>query len=222
MVLPAKYASTPSAIASYNFTDLASGEGFVSYYGLRTQSADILTSNANNYSGTNTTTNNEMIETNSTVAEDSSTKTQRININFDLSFNVPQIIKGTAIVNIPFGYSTSAGSITTLQAGVSAKISHVDSSNNETFLVSGAATIQHSTSSPLDVEEFITIPLAISPARQFTKDEKLRLNINIGAAGTNSQSWVVVVGHDPKNRTGTNLTSEDTNLIAHIPFVIDI
>ena len=82
--------SSEGAIASYNYTDIASGTGFVSYYG-----AAVATDGGTSY-----------ILTTNPIHSSTATETNPTTIDgFSITFNKPQNIKGTLITDIPVIFS---------------------------------------------------------------------------------------------------------------------
>lgn len=226
MAVPVRYRKfQEKAIASYSFTDLASGTGYVVYYGAQAPSGSTFLSEQ--------AINSDRVTLDSgaaaAVAANEAAATPKINKNFDVTFNIPRTVKGTVFVEIPHGWYDS-GNQTTYQK-VFCQIQKYDGTTATTlvalsgaqWLASGqtAAAEQRDTNSSLSGE----IPLT-----NFKKGESLRLNIydNTWEAGGNNHR--IYIGADPQGRlrtdkdetTQVNFISGSTILRALVPFRIDL
>src|SRR3990167_4043838 len=203
MTIPLKYQQPiESTIASYNFTDIASGEGFVRFYAARLSGSDILTSNII-YS--------EDIVTGTNFVDGGSDPALVKTINFDTStFVIPRRIGGTAAVNIPAELASTSAT-----GSVVADIKRVDAAGAATSLISGSSAFATGSS----IEKMFSIPLII-PSTLIKIGEKIRLTIEQwrNDSGGSPAASTHYLGHDPKNRADTTITTIDTNLIIDIPF----
>jgi len=188
-----------SAIASYNFTDIAEGTGVVLFYGFGDAA-----SGAYNYSLTGQQIYSFEIE---------STKTIPTTFTFNTSvFNYPRIAKGTAIVRFSTdSYNASAGSSLYFNIKLQ-KVSGVvvtDIGNTDTSSTSAASGVHNMGSWT------VTIDLTQT---NFKIGDNLRLLMTAGGGGD------VTLGHDPANRDGAHLVAatHPTKLEIYMPFKIDI
>lgn len=203
---------TPQALASYSFTDLASGTGYVNYKGAVTQTAltkAYILSESSFYSADAGTTLTASSPPNSTT------------ISFDTSaFNLPRTVRGTAYLTFSRYYTTTeykyiqstiqkidaSGSATNISSTITATNDDVDGGHNVT---SGKQMV------------LIQIPLTQTTIK---KGEKLRLKMDLYI---NTGTGNIYVGHDPKGRDYNSLNpSADANISTimdlFIPFRIEL
>lgn len=219
MPLPMTYRKgvTPP-IASYDFFDIAEGTGVVEFFG-----AEVETHGGADYVLTHSEIYAEGILTDGVLPGTFAAAV--FNQDFDISFNIPKIIKGTALFNIPVGiYQTNANAgeiyatidIKKVSGAVSSTLASVQSS---TWTGEGGAggTTQH----------YLSFPATISKTK-FKRYDTLRLTIKLYSRVTaGSGRWAI--WHDPKGRNDTlNATWTSVSnfmsgvLSAYIPFVIDL
>ena len=138
-------------------------------------------------------------------------------MDFDVEFNRPVIIKGDAIVNIPFWFNT--GGANNFASTITASIRKVTTAG-ETDLVSGSAIIAENFPGAGSGEYMTGIKVDV-PNTSFKKGETLRLTI---LNTVNAQGGTIYLGHDPMSRLslGPLTWTITTSTTAHIPFVIDI
>ena len=210
-ILPTNFpAPTERSIATYNYTDIAEGTGVVIFYaGGVTNSAgeDFILATNPYYGKPADSSDNDNSSPILGIRED---------LDFDITFNMPQRIKGNAIVTIPFAFhGNSEGTPAT--GYVIAKIRKWDgTSETEIASVQSETTSTISTSNYNDQIYALKIP--ITTLQDFKAGETLRLTIQAYAGGTGRIYWRL--GHDPMDRTlGTFDTSQ---LRAQIPFVLDL
>ena len=156
MAIPRNYGPVaPEAIASYSFTDISTGTGWILYYGF--DSITGVGANALWHLGTNTIASQNV---------ESTTLDRDFNLT---AFNRPQTVKGTAILR--FCAHTDA------EYHIDATIYHVDADGNETSL----GTIATITTSNALMNHVLPISLT---EKQFKIGESLRLNLTTTTAGT--------------------------------------
>lgn len=85
-------------IASYDYTDVSSGTGYVIYNGFATQASGAVVS----YALTSNPVEGDPISTTAVNTTASETR------DFDVTFNTPKTIKGTAIINFTHGTYTAS------------------------------------------------------------------------------------------------------------------
>lgn len=210
---------TPSAIASYNYTDIATGTGFVTYYCAIT---------------TDSTGQDEILtpqvvfsdETNSTWVSPTGNGGDPFvkvgDLDFDLStFNLPQTLKGTAVINGSFAVNTD-GSVSCY---IIFKIRHWDGTTETDIGSVQTETIDKNSPS------FQTFLVEVSlTEKHFKKGETLRVTAEVWEQNIhNAAAGDVQLCHDPKDRTvalvtpaagGTNF--ETSQLRIDIPYKLDI
>lgn len=235
--------SEPS-IASYNYTDIASGIGYVVYYGAKGDNGEYFL-----------TTNKIYSEEIATFTEDTATTqtpTKWIDLDFDVTFNLPRNIKGDVIANIPMGCSADQATSYTEKFYVIVKVIHYDGTT-ETEIGSGTSietSLSLATGGTAFAARTHLIKANIANIKHFKKGETLRLTVEgwfYNTAGT--VNVTTILGHDPMGRTldfnnpempylgsgeptevrlanevlgGGTVVDLTTEMIFHIPFIIDL
>tara|TARA_Y100000310_G_scaffold135518_1_gene134349 strand:- start:57 stop:671 length:615 start_codon:yes stop_codon:yes gene_type:complete len=195
--------SREKAIASYDFTDIANGEGVVVYYGCKNDDEFFLTSKE---------IPSKLAWTHSTVSNG-----EIFNEDMDLKFNTPQKMKGNLIASIPLLYIT--GNSKTLTAIIT--ISHFDGSSATQIGQETDTTITGSASLPIP-SRFLCIEIA-DLNQHFKKGESLRINITVSTDGNDSAAKYV--GHDPIGRSGDGSSGNEileTKMRFYVPFDLDL
>ena len=189
-----------SAIASYNFTDIAEGTGIVTLYAFGNAA-----SGAYQYSLTGQEIRSFEIESVKTIPAAVFT--------FDSSvFNYPRIAKGTAMVRFSSDSYNSGGGhtiywnikIQKVSNGVITTLGNADSASST---VGGGHNL---------ISWTVTIVLTQT---NFKIGDQLRLLMTAGGNGD------VTLGHDPADRDGSTITPSSTyptKLEFYMPFKIDI
>ena len=174
-----------SAIASYNYTDLAEGTGIIKFYGFAARNSAAYT-----YHLDKNPTYSALIQKSGAWSNSSS-----IDIDFDTStFNTPCVIKGTAIINMTLSVIADAGHTSTgyitayvrkWNGTTETEIANVQSAN----VVDNDATAN---------KEVLNLRLTI-PQTSFKRGETLRLTIVLSGSCP-SGTGVFAFGCDPMNR----------------------
>ena len=190
-LIPIKFPSTPRAVASYDWQDIASGTGYERYFGIQTSGSYYLTSESSIYS-------NKVI----TAEYSSSGAWQLMNdLDFDVQFKLAQNIKGTVIANIPIGFKgTTSARLYETYADV---LVRKWDGTAETEIASAISDNINNTDDTTDltVHAMVTLPIEISTRQHFKKDETLRITVRQYARQvTNSANADWIIGHDPPNR----------------------
>lgn len=214
MTIPTIYRRSGEAvIASYNYTDIVEGTGIVSFYLADTIDLKILTTNAI-YS--------QVGESNASAGNDSPF-VKVLDVDFDATFNLPKIIKGTAYFNIPFELSSASVSmkygylIVRVRKWDGTTETEIASNQGQTLNKDGTAEVCNMES--IDVE---------IPQTHFKKGETLRITIEgWGYANGGTGSAVLRIGHDPQDQSRLDTYFDTPAVIpaiarAHIPFKIDL
>ena len=205
-----------TAIASYNFTDIASGTGYVTFFGIEYEddthglSPNQVTSEE--YRSASTGTGGTAL---------------REEFDFDTeAFNLPRHVKGDLLVTEAYACSEAGTPNTTVFTKV--RIFHVASDSTETEIGTQITTdtITSSSDANLKLGKRTTIKFTVD--KLFKKGEKLRVNIEVhGSGGSGNSRYYLYHSGDNK---GTGPTEDDSNefivvdpnLIISIPFEIDI
>ncbi len=235
MVMPTKYKrAAEGAAATYNYSDIAEGRGYVVYYGASSETTTFV-SPVTIYSGMTHRCGADV-----NVANDDDYD-ELIDIDFDIIFNMPQNIKGDILIQLPFGFQrTGAGDANNADYKATASVYHYDGTT-ETQLGSTATTEILNITGMVqgDIESHIsTIKVNQSSVQHFKKGETLRftLKVYLKHASAGALTFIGGVGCDPLNRTDDVIaltsnstqetqvieTNEPTRLEFHVPFVIDL
>jgi hypothetical protein len=217
MVLSKPYQHQPSAIASYNYTDLAEGTGIVKYYGFQSETS----AGVDYHLGTNQVYAGGGATLSSGYTSNANKK--EADVDFDLSaFNAPQTIRGTVTVtgcitaNSSGGYNGFTYVIFKLRKWDGTTETELASVQTPTA-VSGSNTIT----------EIINVQMAITKTH-FKKGEILRLTAEIWGYVSAGGNGNYALGVDPQNRDGVHMSpstddpTSTTKLEVYIPYDIDL
>lgn len=199
--IPKSYPTPPpSAIASFDFTDIADGTGVIIFYGVVAISS--------------TSTEYELItnqEVWSALVETGRSTDGTTTINFNAkNFNIPREVKGTVSASMVLGLLAGA------TGKLSVEIFHVASDDTATSIGSEITSQTKNTNDNHMI--YINIPLT---QKHFKKGEHIRVTVKLIQVGASGNS---AVGHDPQNQDGTVIkpaSENGTNVMRFlIPFII--
>ena len=210
-------AGVPSALASYDYVDIATGTGYESLYAGTTYqnlASGARLSNSKFYSHKVMNLRVQGVTAWKMLHEE----------DFDMDFVSKRIVKGDAIINIPYGVISDD---VTGDVGMYMNVNIQKISGSETTLVtaSGAITLADPAASAYvyrnDCME-ITIPQTV-----FKKDDTLRLNVQQFVLVNEGGSYDFFFGHDPNGRATSGIDTrtfgtEPSTLIFQCPFKIEI
>lgn len=180
---------TETAIASYPFSDISEGVGYVTYYG-----TSIYDGSAHDYF---------LVTDNSLYSTQSGYTATDCDLDFDVEFHTPKILKGRVIVQIP-GYTGGVGSPSVT---LTAKLIHYDGSTETTIgaeitlpaiTCAGGSSIQDMRVGEWNVSQ-----------RNFKAGEILRLNVT----ATKNGGETAGVGHSPVDQVGWSVPGTLTILV---------
>lgn len=185
--------SDDNVLINFDFIDYATGTGYATYYAGTASGANVLSNN---------TFNSNNLNTNAAIA--SNGYIQLIDVDFDVEFNVPQDIKGEALVTVPLGFQVSNSSSGSPAAFFVAKIRKWDGTT-ETDLAEGSSSqwlaggLGGAGNFKYNIK---TARIPISKVVHFARGEKLRLTINGYARETVMPNFnkQFMIYHDPANR----------------------
>ena len=204
--------------AVFDFTDFSSGTGFVIYYGGNHSGGYILNSN---------TFYSEKVMTG--AAQNGTTFTKVIDLDFDVLLNIPKIMKGTALISTGVGMKTAGGAAETMSSYIITKIRKWDGST-ETEIASGQSSTWADTASAVrEVQGYFIVPVVV-PETYIAEGESIRVTMELwvkSSQATAGNKWTLT--HDPKNRgtsvfDGTNTWDFGTDLTtmeAQLPFRLE-
>jgi len=228
-MLKKKYQSKESAIASYDYIDIASGTGYFVFYGANTGDGSI----SGSYVLSDNAFYSQRITTFGTVG---ATQTKVVDVDFDVQFNLPRDINGNMFVSVPLGVgrnTADAGGNCT--ANVSGSIIHYDGTNETplgTFISPDFGPIDDATYSNDTKVMSCMIPISET---HFKSGEILRVHVEAYGVVTVAGGRSVGIGHDPKNQPDDNAAGEGltiydsvsttfgiTTMEVHVPFKMDL
>lgn len=207
-------------VLNYDYVDVAAGTGFVDYYlgtTFSNSTSGALLSNQTFYSNQVTTFKNLVADTTWALAND---------VDFDIKFNKSQVIKGTAIINVPMGIKENADSA--YLSYIHARIRKWDGNNESEIADASGAILSKSTGGVNTYGYTVSAIDVVVPETTFRVGESLRVTIEqygLCAAGPNN-SWFFF-GHSPQNRatiTGDEITwgTEPSIATIKIPYRLDL
>lgn len=213
-----------SAIASYDYTDIAEGTGMVVFYAFSSYEGGA----ADYHLSTSAIPSHNQF-TQATIGDH--IYQPICDLDFDTSpFNLPKTIKGTAWVVVPCGYAegvSSSGDIkftAYIRKWTGSVESEIASAASEDPIVLDTAGDDHKS-------KYAVVKITV-PQTHFKIGEMLRLTIvAMGVSNDGDNNGYYCIGHDPANRnsqyaTGTIAPFEDNYggsvLKVYIPFKIDL
>lgn len=210
------------ALANYDYTDIAAGTGIEEFYAGISSGANML-SNVKFYSDKVFTL---------ALGSGAATFVQAVSGAFNVTMNLPRIIGGLSVVNIPFGMWTTS-TAHTFSFYTVAEVVRV-SDGAATSLVSGAGRIQALPFTAADNKHGMNAIVLDIPRTKFKKGDVLRLNAQLWEAKTagTASTYYVWMGHDPMNRASTDeelaqaanrtFGTDPSILTFQVPFKLDI
>jgi hypothetical protein len=203
-----KQALTQSAnpVIGYDYVDVAEGAGYVQYYLYQTEDDSAVDYHLTNNSGIYS----KEYYTQSAVTTPVS---KVLDLDFDIEFNLPQDVEGTAISQYFIYGGATVGNISVY---IVTKIIHYDGTT-ETQI--GTATSNTETWGASARKLFVT-PINISARKHFSKGDILRVTVEVWADESEGGSETnVQLLHDPMDRTAA-VDDLPTNSNILIPFKI--
>ena len=223
-------------LVNYDYFDTANGVGYEIYYGSRGTSGAYIISPSIFYS--------EEIKTNINADVVLDTYGKWLDMDFDLTYNLPRNIKGDVIVNVPIGVKGTDDGDNRITFYAKVSVIHYDGTT-ETVLGTGQSIPFVSETLPTPrANAFVTaVRVNIPNVTHFKKGDILRFTIEGYAKSTvgNPENIYFAIGHDPMNRNdtlkertsapikvlanytdGTTYTHISTQMIFHVPYVLDI
>lgn len=212
MTVPNVYRTAPGwERLNYDFIDYTAGRVIVRYYGYKWDTSAASAWGLTNYAIYSHTVNDEVVDSNAAY-------TTLFNRNFDLLFEVPRIIDGKIIINIPVGINNYTGGTASLQALATASI--VGGATIDGPDTSGAfteAAVQQSAG-------ILTMVLTASD-QKIKVGETLRINITIQGKNNGPNNTAFGFGFDPQNRIGNQsganppfASGDVTEMHVYIPY----
>jgi len=228
-------------LVNYDYFDIAEGVGYVIYFGARGDNGEYIVSVTSQL-------NSEEICTSLENVTAATPEEKKFDLDFDITFNRPQNIKGIILANIPLGVSAQEDTQKVIEYKAIVKAVHYDGST-ETLLATGTSVTRSAPELRTTIKQFnsevMLCRMDVATLKHFKKGETLRLTVEgwyrlaSGSGNVHEQ-----IGHDPRNRPwqdgkrggtvnvnnelaneaagGGTLTYLNTQMIFHVPFVLDI
>ena len=203
-----------SAVASYDSTDLAEGAGRVAYNLAGTQvSGSVLTKFL---------TRSSLYSSSSEVSGAVSSSGQQSDLDFDITYLLPQNLSGTCYVNIP--HFCAAGGIAGTDTGyLIVRLRHYDGTT-ETTLASNISPTISSTAGVSASSQIVCVPLI--GTQHFKVGDSLRLTVEAWQDHGSGAAGIFAYGIDPANRSTAYLNSIANNpgsskSTVYVPFRLD-
>lgn len=216
----------PNASASYDYFDIAAGTGVVQFYA------------ANGPSGTNFLTENQIYSDLIILGNEFATintadgQGAKISFDFDVTFNKPQDIEGTCIVEIPHGWRDT-GNQTTNQR-MHAYIRKWDGATEINLVsMSGSEWLASGQGAGVETKTTLSTLSGEIPFNHFKAGETLRLTVEDSTWEAGGNTHHIFIGADPQGRltndkarisnaTLTFASGDVTALRCFVPFRIDL
>lgn len=204
---------------NYNYSDVSAGTGYVTYYAGKV---------FNSYALSNQTFNSTSLNTNALINQTSFTKF--IDNDFDVHFNMPQIIRGRALISVPVAfYHVGNSASPTANMFILTKIRKVKNGvESEIAAASSAIWTAGVATANLFNYNVLTSRVEV-PFTQFGVEEDLRVTIEAWAKEGEANNNQVIIYHDPTGRTSNDgetfnqpLASGASILKVQIPFKIEV
>ncbi len=220
------------AIASFDFTDIEEGIGFVHLKG--TATSEFLTASTDTVDH-QLTRNDLFSEPTETKVLDNISLTSgslvfelKGTLDFDTTtFNLPRTVKGTAFINGSMAvHADTVGTPGFPNLYIAFTIYHFDGSTETSIGTANTHAIEQQTAGLNTVESF-SVPITLTQ-RHFAKGDQIRVTADFFMArnGTQATNGSASIAHDPQNRNGTiyitDASANHTTLNMFIPFRIDL
>jgi len=212
MPVPVVYSkASRDTIATYNYYDLSSATGYRKYYNFLSgmSGGNLMLVSPETIEG-----NPAYIQGSATAASPSAV----LSYDFDLTYNMPSVIKGDFIWNGTWAtYSTANNNIAFFRIYVY----HVNSAGTETQIGFGESSSDTGTSTDSGVMNYYRKCVKINLTQtKFKVGEKFRITVELWWAhqGTGTGHWFVYF--DPSDRSTT--AAENTSMDYKIPYRIDL
>ena len=213
MTVPPFYRSQEKAVSSYDYYDIASGTGYVIFYGGWTVDKTLL-SNVAFYSS-------DVLHSN--VCPGGGTYGTMQDHDYDIEFRLPRVIKGVLIASVPEGMTLSDSAACYIRTTI--YVRKVPVAGAEIEIASNVGTAYTLSIGDKRVMDAIDVTI---PETHFKAGESLRITVLFEAMGgdTGGTSYVYY-GHDPYDRNqdeGDSVTfsTYPSTLSFLVPFKVDL
>jgi hypothetical protein len=184
-------------IATFDFTDVASGTGYEVYYpmvyedDINVLSPNVLFSQVVTQEALNVT---------------STTETVQLDVDYDILFNLPRVIKGKLLANIPMGVEANSGD--TYNWWVHVYVRKWDGTTETAIADTQGKRFLGQVLTTSTFKHFMNAIEVDCPQTNFAKGESLRVTITMTGYST-AGDFNVFFGNDPLDRD--TIDGEDTD-----------
>ncbi len=206
MALQQPFSTSAPAIASYDFTDIADLTGYVTFFSIDTENDETKLSRL----AVDSSQGRTSVSFDGAEGADA----LRAELDFDVSFQLPQRLKGQLFVTLTHESANGGGNNTV--SYVKVQIIHYDGSTETTIGTQQTGdNLSFTGTGDIDVRKTFNFDVD----KHFKSDETLRINIELWGSGGNSST--VRLYHDGGNRDNWTL-AENSNMITQAPFRIEL
>jgi len=186
-------------LVSYSFFDIAEGIGYVVYYGSKGSDGNFIISPRQTYS-------EEIASFLAAESISDAGSVKKFDLDFDLTFNLPRIVKGVFVCNIPIGISADVLGDRDFEYFATVNVIKVVNGVEEQLGTSSSRTVVVTDlSTAADAMGFnamtANVRVNVPNVAHFAKGEVLRFTVEgwyIGIGATADAN--IAIGHDPQNR----------------------
>ena len=202
-----EFTTTPPVSLNVDFTDIATGRGFIEFDLARVADDFILTTNAiySDWGAWNART------------EYSDATSQTVDDDFDITFNRPIILEGPVTITLPVWLFNNSGSSQDVGATATLTLRKFDGST-ETDLGSDSVTSFRNIGPATTLTQIFSVKFNIS---RTTLAKGNTLRITLASTSSGGATKVVRYYHDPVNRTSLATNLDLARTFAFIPVVIE-
>jgi len=197
-------------LANFDWTDIANGTGYETYYGLKADDGEYIMSPR--------ILSSEEIGTGIASQSVATTATKYFDFDFDILFNLPRNVKGKAYATIPMGMGADVASSLDFEYYVIVKAVHYDGST-ETVLATGQSitTVETlNTGSTKFSARTHQVVMDVTASKHFKKGDILRFTVEGWFKTTEvaARDADLIIGHDPKGRNIDSSAPAEPSTIA--------
>ena len=226
MGLPRRYRKARKPIASFDYSEILSGQAYETYYLGNTHQA------ATTYKMSGVPWDSYEILTTVTNPANAGVLTKELDLDYDIDVKKAMTVFGDAIFNMTIGQYNNAGAGQGIQIKV--KLIHYDGST-ETDIGGGQLTSESCLSAGNDYKDLrVAMTFDVSTKQIFKKGDTLRINIEVwayGPVGASHPNNCLYIANDPGNKdteldriwlnqSGVNPNSFPTRAAIYIPFIV--
>lgn len=207
------------AVASFDYTDIFQGIAYEDYHGGAAGSAKYFLSSAVFYSCP--------LITSAAYSSEYPTWDKKIDKDFDITFELPRIIDGICVCNIPVS-SVETGGLNGYHK-VEVIVIKYDGTNPETLVtLTGDETAEENKTTGSSTQSMTFALMGDIPRTKFKTGDILRFSVQVfttSRSAGNTTEGTVYLAHDPKERASTLFPTTgqtSTKMLFRVPVRIDL